>query len=132
MIDHFNLPVADLARSQAFYERVLAPLGYRFLLRDGLAAGLGGASSCLGSVAAGFGVDSWGFGIVVVDPPVQRIHLAFAAQSRAAVDETYRAALGAGASSNGAPGIRSDYDPSYYAAYVLDPDGHNLEFVCRS
>ena len=117
MIDHFNLPVSDLTRSQAFYERVLAPLGCRFLLRDGS--------------AAGFGEDSWRFGIIALDPPLQRLHLAFAARSRAEVDASYRAAIEAGARSNGEPGLRAAYDPSYYAAYVLDPDGHNLEFVCR-
>ena len=117
MIDHFNLPVTDLERSRGFYEHVLAPLGLRFILQDGS--------------AVGFGTDTWAFGIVVVGEAFPRLHLAFAAQSRAAVDRFFEAALSLGARSNGAPGFRTEYDPSYYAAFVFDPDGHNIEAVCR-
>ena len=117
MIDHFNLPVSDLERSRRFYEHVLAPLGLRFILQDGS--------------AVGFGTDTWAFGIVVVREAFPKLHLAFAAQSRAAVDRFFEAALSLGAQSNGAPGFRTEYDPSYYAAFVFDPDGHNIEAVCR-
>ena len=117
MVDHVNLPVSDLERSRRFYERVLATLDCSFVLQDGS--------------AVGFGRGSWSFGIVLEPAPLPRIHVAFAARDRAQVDRFYAAALDAGATANGAPGIRSHYDPSYYAAFVLDPDGHNVEVVCR-
>ncbi|HYC21796.1 MAG TPA: VOC family protein [Candidatus Bathyarchaeia archaeon] len=117
MIDHFNLPVSDLARSRVFYERVLAPLGVPFLLQDGN--------------AVGFGRSTWGFGIVAAPAPLPQLHVAFVAGSRAEVDRFYDVALAAGASPNGSPGVRSHYDAAYYAAFVLDPDGHNVEAVCR-
>jgi catechol 2,3-dioxygenase-like lactoylglutathione lyase family enzyme len=117
MIDHFNLPVSDVAKSRQFYERVLAPLGFHFVAQDG--------------AAVGFGADSWAFGILRTELPFPTLHLAFIAPSRSAVDRFFDAALAAGARSNGRPGIRSEYDPNYYAAFVLDPDGHNIEAVCR-
>ena len=117
MIDHFNLPVLNLALSRKFYEHVLTPLGYRFFAEDGS--------------AIGFGRDSWEFGIVAVSAPTHRLHLAFRARSRQAVDAFFAAALAAGGTSNGPPGVRHEYDPQYYAAFVLDPDGHNLEAVFR-
>jgi catechol 2,3-dioxygenase-like lactoylglutathione lyase family enzyme len=117
MIDHFNLPVSDLAASRRFYERILGPLGFRFLMRDG--------------DAVGFGVDTWAFGIVATPRPFPKLHLAFRAKSREAVDRFFREAINAGGQANGSPGIRAAYDPGYYAAFVLDPDGHNIEAVCR-
>jgi catechol 2,3-dioxygenase-like lactoylglutathione lyase family enzyme len=117
MIDQFILPVSDLERSCRFYERVLAPLGMRFLERDG--------------DAMGFGVDNWAFGIVATARPFPRLHLAFRAKSRGAVDQFFQVATDAGAQSNGSPGIRAAYDPAYYAAFVIDHDGHNIEAVCR-
>jgi catechol 2,3-dioxygenase-like lactoylglutathione lyase family enzyme len=117
MIDHFNLPVSDLARSRRFYERVLTPLGFRFLMQDGN--------------AVGFGTDAWRFGILFTPPPFPSLHLAFTASNRVAVDQFFEAATSLGARSNGAPGVRPHYDPDYYAAFVLDPDGHNIEAVCR-
>jgi catechol 2,3-dioxygenase-like lactoylglutathione lyase family enzyme len=117
MIDHLNLPVRNLPESRRFYERVLEPLGYRLLMQDG--------------DAVGFGVDSWAFGIVTTAPPIPKLHLAFQASSRDAVDRFFRQAIDAGGQSNGSPGIRAAYDPAYYAAFVIDPDGHNIEAVCR-
>ena len=117
MIDHFNLPVTDLARSTEFYERVLAVLGARLLHRDG--------------DAVGFGIDQWSFGLALTHVPVPRLHLAFHAASREVVDRFHAVALAAGAANNGAPGLRPQYHPDYYAAFVLDPDGHNLEAVRR-
>jgi catechol 2,3-dioxygenase-like lactoylglutathione lyase family enzyme len=117
MIDHFNLPVLELARSRRFYERVLAPLEVRFLAEDGR--------------AIGFGIDAWQFGIVATPPPFPQLHVAFRARSRSAVDAFFSEALAAGAKSNGPPGVRQQYDPQYYAAFVLDPDGHNVEAVFR-
>ena len=92
MIDHFNLPVIDLARSTVFYERVLAVLGARLLHRDG--------------DAVGFGIDHWSFGLVLAPAPVPRLHLAFHAASREVVDRFHAVALAAGATDNGAPGLR--------------------------
>ena len=117
MIDHFNLPVLDLARSRRFYERILAPLESRFLAEDGQ--------------SVGFGIVTWQFGIVATPSPIPKLHVAFRAPSRAAVDAFYEEALAAGAKSNGGPAIRHQYDPQYYAAFVLDPDGHNVEAVFR-
>jgi predicted lactoylglutathione lyase len=117
VIDHFNLPVLDLSRSRGFYERVLAPLGSRFLAEDGQAVGFGSAT--------------WQFGIVATPSPIPKLHVAFRARSRSAVDAFYNEALAAGAKSNGSPGVRHQYDPQYYAAFVLDPDGHNVEAVFR-
>jgi catechol 2,3-dioxygenase-like lactoylglutathione lyase family enzyme len=117
VIDHFNLPVLDLERSRDFYGLALAPLGLRLLAVDGH--------------AIGFGDDTWSFGIVLTRPPIPALHVAFQAPSRTAVDAFYNAAIAAGAVSNGPPGLRQQYDPQYYAAFVLDPDGHNIEAVHR-
>ena len=117
MIDHFNLPVLDLDRSRRFYAQVLVPLGLRFLAQDG--------------DAVGFGNESWTFGIVVASGPLPKLHVAFQARTRGMVDGFYQAALVAGAVPNGSPDLRPQYDPEYYAAFVLDPDGHNIEAVCR-
>ena len=118
MIDHFNLPVSNLEASRRFYELALAPLGLTFLMKDG--------------DAVGFGVDTWAFGIVTATLPLPHLHLAFRARSQEVVDRFFQAAIIAGGRSNGAPGIRADYDPLYYAAFVLDPDGHNIEAVCHA
>lgn len=118
MIDHFNLPVADLTASRSFYEAILEPLGYRCLMQDG--------------AAVGFGRDSWAFGIIEMLPPFPNMHLAFAASSRHEVDEFYRAAIAVGGRDNGPPGLRPVYGHNYYAAFVIDPTGHNVEAVCRS
>jgi predicted lactoylglutathione lyase len=117
VIDHFNLPVRDLARSRNFYEQVLVPLEARFLAQDGS--------------AVGFGRHAWEFGIVTMPEPIPKLHVAFQARSRAAVDAFFQAALAAGATANGPPGVRHQYDPQYYAGFVLDPDGHNIEAVFR-
>lgn len=117
VIDHFNLPVSDLARGRDFYTKVLEPLGYRFLMQDG--------------AAIGFGTGAWQFGLIQTPPPFPSLHLAFEARSRAQVRGFFDAAVAAGARPNGPPGLRPHYDPSYFAAFVLDPDGHNIEAVCR-
>jgi catechol 2,3-dioxygenase-like lactoylglutathione lyase family enzyme len=118
IIDHVNIPVADLDRARWFYEAVLEPLGYRFVAQDGR--------------AFGFGLGNWNFGILETPPPFPVLHLAFVARSRQQVDEFFKAALREGARSNGAPGLRDRYHPGYYAAFVRDPDGHNIEAVFRS
>ena len=118
-LDHLNLMVADVARSRAFYEPLLAPHGY-VVNRD------------FGDVAVGFGSGPYAvLALVRTRTPVQPIHLAFRLQSRAEVNRFFETALSLGASANGAPGLRPHYHESYYAAFVIDPDGHNLESVCH-
>ena len=117
MIDHFNLPVSNLARSSNFYEAALASLEMQLLVRD--------------AEAIGFGKNTWEFGIVQESKVLIQMHVAFVANSREEVRNFYAAALEAGGLDNGSPGLRIEYAPSYYSAYVLDPDGHNIEAVCR-
>jgi catechol 2,3-dioxygenase-like lactoylglutathione lyase family enzyme len=125
MIDHIGIGVSDLAVSKAFYRKALQPLGYELLLE--VAAELTGDSP-----AAGFGVppkpDFWISGGQCNMPP---IHVALRAASSAQVDAFHRAALAAGGRDNGAPGLRPEYHPNYYGAFVLDPDRHNIEAVCH-
>jgi catechol 2,3-dioxygenase-like lactoylglutathione lyase family enzyme len=118
MIDHLGLAVSDLAASRAFYDAALAPLGYQCIL--------------VFDDAVGFGVppkpDFW---LSAGEPGMPTLHVAFGADSRAVVDAFYRAAIDAGGRDNGAPGLRAHYHPNYYGAFVLDPDGHNIEAVCH-
>jgi catechol 2,3-dioxygenase-like lactoylglutathione lyase family enzyme len=125
MLDHTGFPVSDYARSKAFYLQALAPLGYALVMEvqqdenDSPAAGFG----------AGGKPDFWIGGEGGLQRP---IHIAIAAPNRAAVDAFHRAALAAGGRDNGAPGLRPHYHPDYYAAFVRDPDGHNIEAVCHA
>jgi catechol 2,3-dioxygenase-like lactoylglutathione lyase family enzyme len=125
MLDHIGFPVSDYARSKAFYEKALAPLGYSLVMEV--------AQTAHDRPAAGFGAngkpDFWIGGEGGLNKP---IHIAIAAKDHPAVDAFYRAALGAGGKDNGAPGLRPQYHPNYYGAFVLDPDGHNIEAVCHS
>ena len=125
MLDHVGIPVADYRRSKAFYEKALAPLGYVLVMEV--------AQTENDSPAAGFGAngkpDFWIGGEGGLNKP---IHIAIAAKDRATVDAFYRAAIAAGGKDNGAPGLRPHYHPNYYGAFVLDPDGHNVEAVCHS
>jgi catechol 2,3-dioxygenase-like lactoylglutathione lyase family enzyme len=120
MLDHVGFAVSDYERSKAFYARALAPLGITLLLEPA-------------GQAAGFGQDGRRFfWIEAQGRPVHgRLHVAFAVEDRETVDAFYAAALEAGATDNGAPGVRENYHPDYYGAYVLDPDGHNIEAVCH-
>lgn len=124
-LDHTGFPVSDYARSKAFYLQALAPLGYALIMEVG--------EHEHDSPAAGFGAngkpDLWIGGEGGLQRP---IHIAIAAPNRAAVDAFYRAAIAAGGKDNGAPGLRPHYHPNYYAAFVLDPDGHNIEAVCHA
>jgi catechol 2,3-dioxygenase-like lactoylglutathione lyase family enzyme len=124
MIDHITFGVSDFARSTAFYDRALAPLGVKRLFDVPLEHS-GGVS------ATGYGDDRAWFWIAEQDATRGKLHVAMLASSRAAVDAFHREALAAGGRDNGAPGLRPHYDPDYYGAFVLDPDGHNIEAVCR-
>ena len=114
MIAHTTIPVIDYPRSKAFYIAALAPLGYTNNMEEGEAAGF----------FDGRNTDCW----IVREGTVVPTHVAFEAKSRDEVEAFYQAALSAGATDNGGPGYR-DYWPGYYAAFVLDPDGHNIEAV---
>jgi catechol 2,3-dioxygenase-like lactoylglutathione lyase family enzyme len=120
MLDHVGFAVSDYDHSKAFYEKALAPLGLALLMEPE-------------GEAAGFGTDGKPFfWIEARGRAVQgRLHIAFEVDSRATVDAFHAAALEAGGTDNGAPGVRAHYHPSYYGAYVLDPDGHNIEAVCH-
>jgi catechol 2,3-dioxygenase-like lactoylglutathione lyase family enzyme len=117
MIDHTGLTVTDIGRSEAFYKAALAPLGYQVLMSWEVYRGLGVPPK----------LDFW-IGQGKPNPPV---HIAFRAANRAAVDAFYAAALAAGARDNGPPGPRPHYHQNYYGAFVLDPDGYNIEAVCH-
>ncbi len=118
IIDHIGLGISDYARSLEFYRQALAPLGIELIVEIEGWAGLGRN----GKAEFWFGPDD----------QIQRpMHIAFHADDRDAVDAFYQAALGAGGRDNGAPGIRAIYHPDYYGAFVLDPDGHNVEAVCH-
>lgn len=134
MLDHVNLRVADYERSKRFYTAALAPLGYTlamegasgagfrrvgipaFWVKEGTPPGSGPAPGA--TAAAGCGGPA--------------IHVAFASPDRAGVDAFYHAALAAGGRDNGAPGLRPQYHANYYGAFVLDPDGYNIEAVCHA
>jgi catechol 2,3-dioxygenase-like lactoylglutathione lyase family enzyme len=118
-IDHVKLPIADLDASRAFYSAALAPFGYR-LVYDG--------DESLGFGTGDGGDDNEPFALQLGAPARAGTHIAFAASSPEQVDAFHAAALAAGGSDNGAPGLRP-YGGEYYAAFVLDPDGHNIEAV---
>ena len=126
MIDHVGYAVSNYERAKEFYAKALAPLGYRLIME------VPAETNPSGFPAAGFGADGkpdfWIGGEGRLEHP---LHVAIVAKDRAAVDAFHREALAAGARDNGAPGIRALYHPNYYAAFVLDADGHNIEAVCH-
>ena len=133
MLDHINLRVADYELSKKFYEDALAPLGYTLAMETAAGAGFRrgfipdfwikqGEPKNVGEQGTSSGQPGCG------GPAV---HVAFASDDRGTVDAFYHAALAAGASDNGAPGLRPEYHPNYYSAFVLDPDGYNVEAVCH-
>ena len=127
MIDHIGFPVSDYARSKAFYLKALAPLGYALVME------VGAEQTESKSPAAGFGADAKPDFWIGGESGLRGIlHVAIVANNRAAVDEFHRAALAAGAMDNGPPGLRPHYHENYYAAFVRDPDGHNVEAVCHA
>ena len=118
MIDHIGIPATQLKRSIEFYSKALAPLGYTLIMQfEGHAAGFG----------IGGKPDFW----LGASDKSHTTHVAFRAKGRAEVRAFYEAAIAAGAKDNGPPGVREQYHPDYYGAFVLDPDGHNIEAVCH-
>ncbi|MBE7366781.1 VOC family protein [Ramlibacter pallidus] len=126
MIDHTGIVVSDFGKSKAFYVRALAPIGY--VLMAEIPASVTGHTD-----VAGFGEppkpDFWIHSGTPNQPPV---HIAFRVPTRALVDAFYAAAMAAGGTDNGKPGLRPHYHPDYYGAFVRDPDGHNIEAVCHA
>ena len=118
MIDHIVVNVRNLSASRRFYDQALAPLGYRLIKEfpGGIGYGMGAKA------------DLW---MIQREPPSAEVHVAFACGTRSLVDAFHAAALAAGGKDNGAPGTRAHYHADYYGAFVLDPDGHNMEAVCH-
>ena len=116
MIAHTSIPVSNYKKSKEFYTKILAPLGYTQNMEFGEATGYNDGKN----------TDFW---IATNKEGVIKLHVAFEAKNKKEVDEFYKAALLAGAKDNGAPGYRKEYWPGYYAAFVYDPDGHNIEVV---
>jgi catechol 2,3-dioxygenase-like lactoylglutathione lyase family enzyme len=125
MIDHTGLNVSNPKQSRAFYEAALAPLGYAVLMEIP-------KEFTSGSVVLGMGVEPVAdFWVTEGTPNTPRVHVAFRAKSQAEVIAFYKAAIAAGGQDNGAPGPRPHYHANYFGAFVLDPDGHNIEAVCH-
>jgi len=119
MLDHLGFGVSNVATSKRFFAAALAPLGVFVVMEGehGLGLGKNGKPSLWLAPAEG---------------PIGRMHIAFTAERRADVDAFYKAALSAGGKDNGSPGLRPNYHPNYYGAFVIGPDGHNVEAVCHS
>jgi catechol 2,3-dioxygenase-like lactoylglutathione lyase family enzyme len=126
MIDHTGLISSDPAKSRQFYEKALAPLGYKLMAEIP-------KQFTDGKVVLGFGVppkpDFW---MTEGKPNMPALHIAFRADNRKQVEEFYKAAMANGGRDNGAPGPRPHYHEHYFGAFVLDPDGHNIEAVCHT
>ena len=122
MIDHAGFSVSDIARSKEFYVKALAPLDYTLVMEFPDGGGIAG-------FGAGGKPDFW---IDGGGRPSPKLHVAILAKNRAAVDAFHAAALAAGGKDNGKPGLRPEYHPTYYGAFVLDPDGHNIEAVTHT
>jgi catechol 2,3-dioxygenase-like lactoylglutathione lyase family enzyme len=124
LIDHTGVGVSDFQKSKAFYLKALASLGYQLLKEL--------PTSIAPQGVAGLGVPPFpDFWVTGGQMSLSSRHIAFRASSRAQVDDFYKAAMAAGGRDNGPPGIRAHYHPGYYAAFVLDPDGYNIEAVCH-
>jgi catechol 2,3-dioxygenase-like lactoylglutathione lyase family enzyme len=118
MYDHVSLKVKDGARSRKFYQKALAPLGYKLMHEFEGGGGFGAEDKSTLWISQGA-------------PHASPVHVAFSAPDHATVDSFHKAALAAGGKDNGAPGPRKDYGPHYYAAFAFDPDGNNIEAVCN-
>jgi catechol 2,3-dioxygenase-like lactoylglutathione lyase family enzyme len=119
MLDHVTIGVSDIERSKAFYDQALRPLGIERLYAEG-------------DAFAGYGVNRRAFFWIGLRSASQTsVHVAFTTLGRETVDQFHKAALAAGGQDNGQPGLRPHYHENYYGAFVLDPDGHNIEAVCH-
>jgi catechol 2,3-dioxygenase-like lactoylglutathione lyase family enzyme len=118
MIDHVSVRVQDFARLVDFYRAALAPIGYGVMMEYPGAVGLGAEMP-----------DLW---LMQTDKPLNPTHVALGSKTREAIDAFHAAALAAGGTDNGPPGLRADYHPTYYAAFVRDPEGNNIEVVCHA
>jgi catechol 2,3-dioxygenase-like lactoylglutathione lyase family enzyme len=119
VFDHITIGVTDIARARAFYDAALAPLGIAYMCGEG-------------ESFAGYGDGERAFFWLGLRPVAQTgVHIAFTAADRATVVRFHAAALAAGGTDHGAPGLRPQYHADYYGAFVLDPDGHNIEAVCH-
>lgn len=121
MINHISIGTADIVTARKFYDAALKPLGYTCLSKD--------------DTSLGYGADSAELWVLKSPHPVAQnaesgLHLCFDAPTRKSVDAFYKAALAAGGKDNGKPGVRENYSANYYAAFVVDPDGHRLEAYC--
>nr|WP_043920622.1 VOC family protein [Jannaschia aquimarina] len=125
MIDHFGIDVSDFGASKAFYDAALGPLGLAFVF-------MVPPEHTGGARVGRFGAGRAEFWISEADRASSPIHFAFAAATRQQVRDFHAAALAAGGRDNGAPGLRPHYHSGYYGAFVLDPDGNNVEAVCHS
>lgn len=119
LIDHIGIAISDLNQSKQFYSKTLAPLNIELIAEDQGWVGYGKGEAA----AFWFGPDE------TIQSPM---HIAFSAETRQQVDDFYEAAMAAGAKCNGKPGIRAMYHADYYGAFVIDPDGHNIEAVCHT
>ncbi len=117
MIDHVNIPVRDLNVAQPFYDATLGCLGLLLVAQDG--------------PAIGYGKTHWVLGLEATKDAFTPLHLALSAESTAMVDRFYTSGIAAGGTCNGTPGLRAEYGEGYYACYLRDPDGHNIEAVFR-
>jgi catechol 2,3-dioxygenase-like lactoylglutathione lyase family enzyme len=125
MIAHIGITVSDIEISKKFYAQALNPIGYQLLREYGVTPARPTASAAFGEPPR---ADLW---IYQGKPNVASTHIAFLVTKRTLVDDFYRAAVAAGGRNNGEPGLRPQYSANYYAAFVLDPDGYNIEAVCR-
>jgi catechol 2,3-dioxygenase-like lactoylglutathione lyase family enzyme len=126
MLDHVSVRVSDFKRSRAFYDAALKPLGAMVLMEVT-------AEQSGGVAYAGYGRPPGPvFWIAEAGPASGPVHVAFTAATRADVDAFYASAMAAGGRDNGPPGVRAHYHPDYYGAFVLDPDGLNVEAVCHA
>ena len=123
MLDHVGIEVADFDRSKVFYEAALEPLGIRLLMEFDGGAGFGKETE--------HGPKPFFWVYERGRPAVSGAHVAFGVRNAEGVDAFHAAALAAGGTDNGAPGLRPQYHPGYYGAFVLDPDGNNIEAVCH-
>ena len=118
MLDHVGIGVSDYQLSKEFYEAALAPLDYQVVME-------------IGEIACGFGTQGKAFFWIGSQEEPGIAHVAFTSPDRATVDAFYDAAIDAGGRDNGSPGIREHYHANYYGAFVLDPEGNNIEAVCH-